>query len=205
MKKSLKITIISVVAVLVVAAIAVGLYFGIFKNAGKKQAIATVEEMFQEMINVDANTIQKYVTEEEVADEEANEMFDNEALVKAMFKNLSYEIKGAEGSKDSYTVNVTVSNKSFKEVFTNYLTEAIKLAFQQTFGSMTEDEMNAKMEEYFIAQYNSEDITTVTSDVSLNVVKVEGKWDVENSDDLVEAILPGYGEVTESINNMNQQ
>ena len=73
-------------------------------------------------------------------------------------------------------------------------------------GRMTEEEMDEQLKQYFIEQYNSEDIETVTTEVTINMKKEDGKWNIDCDEDaFVDAVLPGYREVEESLNNMNQE
>ena len=63
-----------------------------------------------------------------------------------------------------------------------------------------------QLKQYFIEQYNSEDIETVTTEVTINMKKEDGKWNIDCDEDaFVDAVLPGYREVEEALNNMNKE
>ena len=71
---------------------------------------------------------------------------------------------------------------------------------------MTEEEMDNQLKQYFEEQYNSESTETITSEMTIDLKKENGKWTVNcDKDKFVDAVLPGYKEVQESLNNMNQE
>ena len=66
--------------------------------------------------------------------------------------------------------------------------------------------MNAKLEQYLIDQYNSDDVETVTTQLTISVKKENGEWKVScNDDEMVNALLPGYTEAINSFNSMTEE
>ena len=88
----------------------------------------------------------------------------------------------------------------------NYIAKAFSLAFSQAFGAMTEEEMDNQLKQYFEEQYNSESTETITSEMTIDLKKENGKWTVNcDEDKFVGAVLPGYKEVVESLNSINKE
>lgn len=204
MKKILKIALIVIlIIVLVVGGYCIAL------NMTKKQALETVDEMFTAIKTGDEEQIKQYIDIENVTEEnETTEesIAEDQEMEKAMLKNLNYEVVSTDVKINECTMKLNISNKNLKTVFANYISKAFSVAFSQAFGAMTEEEMDEQLKQYFIEQYNSEDIETVTTEVTINMKKEDGKWNIDSDKDaFINAVLPGYKEVEESVNNMNQE
>lgn len=204
MKKILKIALIVILIIVLV----VGGYF-IALNTTKKQALDTVDKMFTALKTGDEEQIKQYINIKDVIEEnETSEdnLAEDQDMEKAMLKNLNYEVVSTDVKINECTIKLNISNKNLKTVFGNYISKAFSVAFSQAFGAMTEEEMDEQLKQYFIEQYNSEDIETITTEVTINMKKEDGKWNINCDEDaFVDAVLPGYREVEESLNNMNQE
>ena len=204
MKKILKIALI----VILIIALLVGGYF-IALNVTKTQALSTVDKMFTALKTGDEEQIKQYINIENIIEKnetEEDNTSDNQDMEKTMLKNLNYEVLSTNVKINECTMKLNVSNKNLKTVFGNYISKAFSVAFSQAFGAMTEEEMDEQLKHYFEEQYNSEDIETVTTEVTINMKKENGKWNIDCDEDaFVNAVLPGYKEVVESLNNMNQE
>ena len=204
MKKVLKILLI----VLLIIILIVGGYF-IALNTTKKQALDTVDKMFIALKTGDQEQIKQYINiENETEENETTEenIAEDQDMEKAMLKNLNYEVVSTDVKINECTVKLNVSNKNLKTVFANYMSKAFSVAFSQAFGEMTEEEMDTQLKQYFEEQYNSDDVETVTTEITINMKKQDGKWNIDGDDEaFVNAILPGYKEIEETVNNMNQE
>ena len=204
MKKILKIALIVILIIVLV----VGGYF-IALNMIKKQAMDTVDKMFIALKTGDEEQIKQYINIKDVIEEnETSEdnIADNQDMEKAMLKNLNYEVVSTDIKINECTMKLNISNKNLKTVFGNYISKAFSVAFSQAFGEMTEEEMDTQLKQYFEEQYNSDDVETVTTEITINMKKQDGKWNIDGDDEaFVNAILPGYKEIEETVNNMNQE
>ena len=204
MKKILKIALI----VILIIALVVGGYF-IALNVTKTQALSTVDKMFTALKTGDEEQIKQNINIENVIEQnetEEDSTSDNQEMEKTMLKNLNYEVVSTDVKINKCTMKLNVSNKNLKTVFGNYISKAFSVAFSQAYGAMPEEEMDAQLKQYFEEQYNSEDIETVTTEVTINMKKENGKWNIDcDEETFVNAVLPGYKEVVESLNNMNQE
>ena len=204
MKKILKIALI----VILIIALVVGGYF-IALNVTKTQALSTVDKMFTALKTGDEEQIKQYINIENIIEKnetEEDRTSDNQDMEKTMLKNLNYEVVSTDVKINECTIKLNVSNKNLKTVFGNYISKAFSVAFSQAFVAMTEEEMDEQLKQYFEEQYNSENIETVTTEVTINMKKENGKWNIDCDEDaFVNAVLPGYKEVVESLNNMNQE
>lgn len=204
MKKILKIALIVILIIVLI----IGGYF-IALNMTKKQALETVDKMFTALKTGDEEQIKQYINIQDVMEENKtteDNIAEDPDMEKAMLKNLNYEVVSTDVKINECTAKLNISNKNLKTVFANYISKAFSLAFSQAFGAMTEEEMDAKLKQYFEEQYNSDEIETVTTEVTINMKKEDGKWNINCDEDaFVNAVLPGYKEVEESLNNMNQE
>lgn len=202
MKKVLKIALI----LLLIIVLIVGGYF-VALNLTKKQALDTVDKMFTAIKTGDEEQIKQYINIEELTEEETTEenISEDQEMEKAMLKNLNYEVISTDVKLNECTVKVNISNKDLKTVFGNYIAKAFSLAFSQAFGAMTEEEMDNQLKQYFEEQYDSDSIETITTEITIDMKKENGKWNITcDEDKFVNAILPGYKEVVESLNNIEE-
>ncbi len=208
MKKNIKTILVVVLAIIVVAAIICGAYF-LTMLLQEKSALKTVDGMFTALKTGNEDEIKQYINIEETEKNNNSEenttdsVMDDEAMLKTVVQNLNYEVISTDTKLNNCTVKLNVSNKDFKTVFQNYIAQAFSLAISSAFGGMTDEEMNAKMEEYLVEQYNSESIGTVANEITLNMKKENGKWNIDcDKDQLLNAIMPGYSEVMQSLEQM---
>ena len=121
-----------------------------------------------------------------------------------MLKNLNYEVVDTDIGFKNCTMTLNVSNKDIKTVFSKYISNLFSLAISSAFGQITEEELNQKAEETLEKEYNSDEVETVTNPLTLNLVKENGKWNVEfDKTELLNAVLPGYTEVIESLSSIS--
>lgn len=203
MKKVLKIALILVLIIVLI----VGGYF-VALNLTKKQALDTVDKMFTAIKTGDEEQIKQYINIEELTEEEETteeNTSEDQEMEKAMLKKLNYEVISTDVKLNECTVKVNISNKDLKTVFGNYMAKAFSLAFSQAFGAMTEEEMDNQLKQYFEEQYDSDSIETITTEITIDMKKENGKWNITcDEDKFIDAVLPGYKEVVESLNNIEE-
>ena len=204
MKKNVKILIIVLVSIVVLSGLAVGGYF-LSLHFTKVKALKAVDEVFVSLKSGDVNQLKKYINlsnSDEVTD--GNEEDDDNKTALIMLKNLNYEVVDTDIGFKNCTITLNVSNKDIKTVFSKYISNLFSLAISSAFGQITEEELNQKAEETLEKEYNSDEVETVTNPLTLNLVKENGKWNVEfDKTELLNAVLPGYTEVIESLSSIS--
>lgn len=156
----------------------------------------TVEGMLNSLKNADFQSVNKYVNYEEIVNKSEmlqNSEFDEETQ-SLFFDKLSWKILNIAKEKETANVEVEITNKDFNQIITNYTKEALKIAFNG--ASFTEEEQNNKLKE----QLKNEEIETKTVTTIIQLVKQNGEWKIQGSDDLINALLPG---LQEQINYLN--
>jgi hypothetical protein len=193
--------IIAVIAIIALIIIAVG--YPVTLKIIKESSLKEIDNMFVAMKSGDEETIKKYLKEGDSSDEDMDET--SQEMAKTMLRNINYEIVSTDVSLKENIVKINVTNKDLKEVFSAYMKKAFSLAFSKAFSEMAEEEMEEQMQNYFEEQYNSEDIETVTTEVTITVKRDSGKWNIEiDKDEFIEAILPGYESIINSINSLQE-
>lgn len=208
MKKNVKILIIVLASIVVLAGLAVGGYF-LSLHFTKVKALKAVDEVFVSLKSGDVNQLKKYInlsdsesTSDEVTDGDKEDDDNKTALI--MLKNLNYEVVDTDIGFKNCTITLNVSNKDIKTVFSKYISNLFSLAISSAFGQITEEELNQKAEETLEKEYNSDEVETVTNPLTLNLVKENGKWNVNfDKTELLNAVLPGYTEVIESLSSIS--
>lgn len=202
MKKTLKILLIVVLAVAVLGIA----YFSIIKLQ-EKSALKTVDEMFIALKTGNYEEIKKYVNPQETSNENkaTENIAEDEKMTAAMVKNVTYEVIQKDTKLNNCKIKLNVSNKDLKTIFANYFTQAFSLAFSQAFGNISEEEMNAQLEQYLMEQYESESIGMITNELEIEMVRKDGKWDmICDQEKLINAILPGFNEIMKSFEESDQ-
>lgn len=208
MDKKTKIIVSSVAAVAVVAIIAVVCVLVLGGNSEAKQAEKAVSTFFGALQKGNFEEANKYVVGDLLANEGADELFNSQDAMKVMCQGLKCEIVSSNGSEGKYTVKAKITNKSFKDVFSKYMTKAFSLAFSQAFNAnATEEDMTKQMAELLVEQYNSDEVQTATTEVDFTVSKnSEGNWIIGGEETaILEALLPGYTETMNSISSLSEQ
>lgn len=208
MKKNVKILIIVLASIVVLAGLAVGGYF-LSLHFTKVKALKAVDEVFVSLKSGDVNQLKKYInlsdsesTSDEVTDGDEEDDDNKTALI--MLKNLNYEVVDTDIGFKNCTITLNVSNKDIKTVFSKYISNLFSLAISSAFGQITEEELNQKAEETLEKEYNSDEVEIVTNPLTLNLVKENGKWNVDfDKTELLNAVLPGYTEVIESLSSIS--
>ena len=201
MKKFFKILLIIIVILVIIC----GAYFVII-NSTKKSALDTIDIIFTALKAGNDEIVSEYINTEDFTNNETEgeteNIAENEEMSKIMVEKLTYEVISIDTKINQCTVKLKVSNKDLKTVFGNYITKVLSLAFSQAFEQITEEEVDKQLNEYFIQQYNSEDIQTLTNELTINMKKENGKWNLSyDNEELVNAIFPGYSEIIESFKN----
>ncbi|MDC7956401.1 DUF5105 domain-containing protein [Fusobacterium simiae] len=142
---------------------------------GKPDSQKAFEEKFKEF--------NSYITERmEGADEGTKKMA--EIMSKATFK-----VNKAEEKGDTSELNVTVKAVNLGKYINEYVAAATA-----KFGTEIqpdEKEFNDFSVEYFSNVAKDKNLEYTETDVNVQMQKINGKWEIVNSDDLVLAILGG--------------
>lgn len=111
---------------------------------------------------------------------------EDQTMMKAMFKKLSYKLGDETVDGDKATVNASISMVDISEIFTNYLMEA--------FSHMSDTEEWDADETAFYDMIAAEDAPAKDFDVQVHMTKTEDGWavDEKGNDDLINAITGGF-------------
>lgn len=144
---------------------------------------------------LDLETMAKYVGEEATEETlEADDEFE-EYMMNELFGNMTYEIISSEENDDTATVKVAFTNVNMSVV----LSEVITQAFSLIFSDLTEDEMNAKMEEFFMASMEKNKETLKTTEVDIELTKGEDHWIITPTEEMMDAIIGGLASSFENL------
>lgn len=193
-KKWLIVIIILIVLVLLVGGFFLAIYFT------KINAIKSADQMFSTIKSGDQEKIKEYIDFSSISDNNISEDESLNEMKNILFKNLNYTIEVEKIGFNKATLKVNVSNKNFKTVFSNYISKAFSLAFDESFNDMSEDEINKQLYDYVEEQYNSDSVETVSNEITLDLNKKDGKWAIDyDKDTLLNSILPGYKDIANAL------
>ena len=198
MKKSLKILLV----LILIVAVVVGGYFG-YLQLMKKSVTETIDKMFLALRTGDENQIKEFINiEDGITDND--EQTEGAEMERIMMKNLNYEILSLDCKVNQCTANLKIINKDLNTVFKNYMTKAISLAFAQAMSDTSDSDIENQLKQYFEEQYDSDAVENVSKEITINMKKENGKWNITCDEDaLIDAILPGYREFIEYVNSID--
>ncbi|MCJ7855642.1 DUF5105 domain-containing protein [Lachnospiraceae bacterium NSJ-143] len=148
---------------------------------------SVVKSYFEALKQSDFETASKYI------DDEAAEFSNNEndeqtkEIVAKLIENLDYTISSSEKDGDTATVKATIKNISFSDVMTDFVGEAMTLAF----SGLSEDEMDSKFMEILSSCFDKNKDNIVENDVDIKLEKTENGWIIISDNSLTNAILGG--------------
>lgn len=196
MKKSIK----TIIAVSLVFAIILSL-----TGCGEiKKAENTVNNMFAALKEGNLEAAQKYVDVDDFTGGDDGDSLteNNEIMLKAVFGGLEHKILSSEQiDGDTVTVKTEITATNMKTVMEEFIMDALSYAFAAAFTTPepTEEEVNQKMEELFMAAATKPDLETVTSTVDIRVVRTEGNvWKIDADETFANAISGGLYEALDA-------
>ncbi len=167
-----------------------------------QKAESTVKGMFEAFKNLDFEEAQKYVNVGDITSVSDEASVNVEKIIETVFGSLDYEIVSSEKVDDHVVVKTKITAIDMKPVMSDFFSKALEYALANAFSSSqpTEEETTAKMEEILVECLSKSDLTTVTNEVAIKVVKNEDKkWEVEAEDDFVNAVLGGLMDAVEEM------
>lgn len=209
MKGKLKTILILIAVIVLVAVAAVGGYYAMIK-AQEKSALKRVDDIFIAIKSGDEDEIKKYIDLNDSDSKTKNTTDQNKStegvvndkeMLKVITQNINYEVEEIDTKWNDCNIKLSVSNKDFKTIFSGYISKAFALAFSTAFsGDTDEDKTEKELEEYFKEQYNSDSVQTVKNEVEFNMKKNNGDWEVDyDKNALLNAIMPGFSEISKSL------
>lgn len=112
-----------------------------------------------------------------------------EKLVEALLKNLSCETGKSTVNGDTATVSCKITNVNFGEAIQQGYQDALANAIANM-GTLSEDELTQQTSDILVdALVNADTSNKITLDVNIELKKVSGKWEIQESDELTNAIV----------------
>lgn len=163
---------------------------------------SVVTDYFTAVKGGDFETAAKYIkpdSNDEFSDElESGQDLDDEKRAELIFSKLSWEIINTSTEKDQAEVEAKVTSIDMVSVVTEVMNKIMPLAFASAFDENSDDE---KLEElsnqYFESAMSDPDAPTITSEVTIKLVKEEGEWLIVPDDALLNALTGNAGKLAE--------
>lgn len=116
-------------------------------------------------------------------------------------ESFDYKILSVKAiDNENVVVNTEVTAISVGDVFAELLKSFFAVGFENLFNPPSDEEMDKIMDEKALEIFSKEDRESVVNEAAINVKKIEGKWTVQNDENLGEIFLMGgAGEQLDSI------
>ncbi len=123
---------------------------------------------------------------------------DDEKRVELIFSKLSWEILSSDSSGDDASVEAKITSIDMVSVVTDVMGKIMPLAFASAFDEDADDSNIEELtEQYFENALSDPDAPTVTSDITIKLVKEDGDWLIVPDDDLLNALTGNAGKLAE--------
>ena len=123
-----------------------------------------------------------------IVDESPLALYEIEEEYRGIFNNLSFgDIVSEEINGASSYVRLTVKALDFASLMEEVMTEA----FVWIFSDITSTELSEKIKELLIEKINAEYPPIISSDVSVNLVRQEGRWKIAMDYSFADAVTGG--------------
>lgn len=201
MNKNKKIIIVIIIIAIIALVTTLG-YFVMLKIERNKVQ-STIEEMFSNLKSNENNN-QKQEVLKEIESNYNEENSTGYAIdYIELFGKLNYSIVKDEVNFKEATVILDITNKDMKAILGNYILKSMQLAIANAFTpTYSEEQINEELERYLKEKIESDDIENITTQITLKMEKQNGKWIIkeENKEKLINAILPGFIDAVNQIN-----
>lgn len=171
-----------------------------FTACGKQTPSDAIEQTMQTLTSGDEESLKLVFGENAFNNENGTATTDENTakkIYKAMISNLTYEITNVTENAEDNTAVVTmnVTNVALGSVTAKYwntvMTNMMSYAFLTQDPKPTEDEIKDMMLQWFIETYEAEDLETVTASIDVHMTYVDDAWQIDNNDNLIDAIIGG--------------
>ncbi len=138
--------------------------------------------------------------------ESKNLFNENSALfAEQLFGRMEYEIiDSTKIDSDKFNVKVAITNVDMKPVLKAFFAEALIYAIsvnEEEDYTPTAEEVEKKYKAILTKCLKKDNLATVTTDVEVEVVKVDGDWKVGIENELVDAMLGGLSKAAREVKN----
>ena len=130
-------------------------------------------------------------------------------IIKRMTKNLSYKINGLEkdeNNESTFVVNMDITTSDHSDMYKKLLQETFMLSIKSAIGTgnVSEEALNNAINK--IKASLSEDKKIITTNVNVRIEKVDDKYKIVNSSELVNALTGNIAKVavdlTDNVNGL---
>ena len=112
-----------------------------------------------------------------------------------MFSSLTYEVSSISIADNTATVTVSISNKDLNQVFQSYTAavtnELASSSSREALAAMDDNALNAHLAQVLISCLSDNSVPLVQHTVELTYVKSGSTWQLQDSQELVSALLGG--------------
>lgn len=199
--------IIVLITILIIVAISVLGYFVMIKVEQNKVE-STITEFFINLKSSENNAQKQEMLEEIKNNSNGENSTESTIDYVVLFNKLNYSITENKANFKEANVTIDITNKNMEKILGNYLVRAVQLAFTNAFTpTYSEEQMNEELVNYLNEQIESDEIENITTNITLNMEKQDGKWILkeESKKELINAILPGFVDEVNQINNSFNQ
>ena len=158
----------------------------------------TVEGLLNCLKNGDFESANKYINYEEFRNniDILGNTIDDKETQTLFFNKLNWKILNINKEDDTAKVEIEITNKDFDKIISNYMEQALRIAFSgQVFSK---EEQISKLKE----ELKNEQILTKTVTTTIELNKENNEWKININEEFINAILPGLQEAVNSINSI---
>lgn len=116
---------------------------------------------------------------------------DDYPVLKKLLKYMTYEINEVTQNKDSAQINVTIKTINFQKHMSEYFYNILTLSNKNS----TDKNLEKNAKEFFLDLLEKENLNYIEKKVIVYMVKENGKWDIVNRNELIDALIGNFSGV----------
>lgn len=158
-----------------------------FGACSKKSPEDVVKSTFDDLINAEEEAIATYF-DSEVANMNQEEM---QLLSQYFFPKMTYNVLESTIDGETAIVKAEITTVDLYVVMNNLFVKAFSFAFTPEAATMTQEQIDQVMVNFFAEELKVESPAMMTFTVDIPLAMVDGEWQIQESDALTNALCGG--------------
>ena len=165
-----------------------------------------VNNMFADIKTGDIKKIASYIKNDAITSMNTDDENAENKELKMLLEKMEYKIISSKASGKTGKVLVRVSNNDINSTLKNYFSTAFAEMLKSITSNIDSNDIEEKLNNYLREEYENSD--TISTEIEIYLVKDTNGWKLEeseeNSNKILNAILPGYLDYINSANLGNE-
>lgn len=166
---------------------------------------SVLKNYFTAVKKQDADTVTKLtISDSSSSSSKSSSSSSSSDYVKQLCNKLDATLEeNAKISGDTATIKTKITAPDMKKIMSNIITSAFSTAFKDALNSSStsSEDYTSKMNKQLTDELSKKDVSLTTTEINVQLAKVDGQWKVKVTDNLADAISGGLYSYSKSVSN----